>query len=451
MIALLRSELRRGWATWAGVVIVAAVAAIAFSMAIAMLETGLAEGGSVVEASFSFLSILLLLNIPAGAIVVAAVARLAVDLHRAAYARWQLAGVSPAQTSAVVLSQLACAGLIAGLIGYAMSIPVVPAFLHAVFERDESWWSTATIEPGTLTASIVIPLTAVVVLLGGLRAAVSAGRTPPLSALREPAPRAKRMRWWRWVFFVVVLLAAGAGGVLAPFRAEERSTAISQFPLLPAYLTIIIAAAIPVLSPLLLRLWTSLISARASTSWYLARHQARYHLGRSTASVTPLFVGAALLGGLITMSATTSAAMVDAGMPGNFDLGILQVMLLVGGPVLLGATGAAVVLFMSNRTQASEQALLRASGVSEGVVLRAAIWQAVIHVVTAALLAGAVVIGTALICSAALGRFIPAAPVVDGSAAMQLIMLGLLLTVSATLVPAFVRLREPLTRRLAAE
>jgi putative ABC transport system permease protein len=153
----------------------------------------------------------------------------------------------------------------------------------------------------------------------------------------------------------------------------------------------------------------------------------------------------------MTMSSTTSAAMSDAGLAGNFDLGILQVMLLVGGPVLLGAAGAAVVLFMSNRTQASEQALLRASGASEGVVLKAAIWQAVIHVVTAALLAGAVIIGTALICSAALGRFLPAVPVIDVSAAIQLIALGLLLTASATLVPALVRLREPLTRRLAAE
>ncbi|MDQ0648885.1 putative ABC transport system permease protein [Microbacterium natoriense] len=451
MIPLLRAELRHGWATWSGLAAVGAVAAVSFSAAIAMLEAGLAEGGEILDASVSFLSILLILNVPAGAIVIAAVSRLAVGLHRAVYARWQLAGVSPAQTSAVVISQLTGVGLLAGFVGFGAAVLIVPPFLHAVFVDDSSWWAEASIRPGALTGVIVVPLTTLVVLLGGFRGARSAGRTPALSALREPEAEAKRMRWWRWLLLVAVLLAAGFGGALAPFRAEERSTAISQFPLLPAYLTAIVATAAPVLSPLVLRAWTALIPARASATWHLARHQARYHLGRSTASVTPLFVGTALLGGLMTMSATTSTAMTSAGLPGNFDLGIMQVMLLVGGPVLLGATGAAVVLFMSNRTQASEQALLRASGASHGVVLGAAVCQAAIHVITATLLASIVVFGTALISAAALGRFVPAVPVLDIGAAAQLVALGLVLTVSATLVPAMARMREPLALRLAAE
>ena len=451
MIRLLRAELRHGWATWVGLVAVASIAALSFSVGIAMLETGLEVGGEILAASVSFLSILLLLSVPAGAIVVAAVAGLAVDLHRATYARWQLAGVSPRQTTVIVLVQLACAGAVAGAVGFAISLPVVPAFLHAVFEHDSTWWSSATIRPGALTAAIVVPLTIAVTVLGGARAAVSAGRTPPLSALREPDPESKRMRWWRWLVFAVVLLAAGVGGALAPFRAEERSTAISQFPLLPAYLTAIVATIGPVLSPAVLRAWTSLIPPRRSTVWFLARNQARYHLGRSTASVTPLFVGTALLGGLMTMAATTGTAMSDAGLPGNFDLGILQVMLLIGGPVALGAMGAGVVLFMSNRTQGSEQALLRASGATRGVVIAAALWQAVIHVVTATLLASLVIVGTALITSAALSRFVPAGPVFDVGAAAALVAVGLVLTASATVVPTLLRLREPLAARLSVE
>lgn len=451
MIRLLGAELSRGWTTWTGLVLVAAVAALSFAVAIAMLETGLDAGGEILKASVSFLSILLLLNIPAGAIVVAAVSRLAIDLHRATYARWQLSGVSPRQTSVVVLVQLACAGALAGVLGFAISIPFVPAFLHAVFEHDTSWWSSATVRPGALTAAIVAPLTIAVTILGGVRAAMSAGRTPPLSALREPDPESKRMRWWRWLLFAAVLLAAGIGGALAPLRAEERSTAISQFPLLPAYLTAIVAAIGPVLSPVVLRAWTSLIPPRSSTTWFLARNQARYHLGRSTASVTPLFVGAALLGGMMTMAATTGTAMTAAGLPGNFDLGILQVMLLIGGPIALGALGAAVVLFMSNRTQGAEQSLLRASGASRGVVVAAALWQAVIHVITAALLASLVIIGTALISSTALNRFIPAAAVFDLSATAVLIAVGLVLTASATVIPTLLRLREPLAQRLSVE
>lgn len=450
MSALLWAELRRSWATWVGLVAIAVIAAVSFSVAIAMVEAGLREGGEILESSFSFLSMLLMVNVPAGAIVVAAIARLAVDLHRSAYARWQLAGVSPAQTSMIVLAQLLSIGVLSGIVGFSVSVLFVPRFLHAVFSSDSTWWSTATIIPGALTAWIVIPLTTVVVLAGGLRAALSAGKTAPLAALREPEAQAKRMRWWRWILFLVVLLAAGVGGALAPFRVDTRSTAVSQYPLIPLYLTVILAALGPVLYPFVLRAWTALIPARVSTSWYLARHQARYHLGRSTASITPLFVGASLLGGLMTMSATTSAAITAAGLPGSFDLGLLQVMLLIGGPVVLGAAGAGTVLFMSNRTQGGEQALLRASGATSSTVWTAAFWQALIHVVTAFFLAVIVTLGTAAIVSGSLSRFIPATPVIDLDAALLLVAAGLTVTLAATTVPALIRLREPLAPQLAA-
>lgn len=449
MNRLLWAELRRGWASWAGLIAVTTIAALAFSVAFAILERGLQEGGMILEASTSFLSVLLVFTIPGGAIVIAAVSRLAVDLHRPVYARWQLSGVGPAQTSIVVLVQLACMGLIGAVLGYAVSIPIVPDFLQAVFARDNSWWADAMITPGMFTAYTVIPLTVIVTLLGGLRAALSAGRTPPLAALREPEPQAKLMRWWRWVLFLVVLFAAGSG-VVAPLHAAARSTAISQLPLLPAFLMMIVAAAGPVLYPLVLKGWTAVIPARASTSWYLARHQARYHLSRSTASITPLFVGASLLGGLMTMSATTNAAMRAADLDGNYDLDIMQVMLLVGGPVLLGTVGAAVVIFMSNRTQDAEQALLRASGATERTVLASALWQGVIHVITACLLAGVVLIATAVVAAAALARFIPAVPVVDLGAALLLAALGLVLTASATVFPGIARIREPVASQLAA-
>lgn len=449
MIALLRSELRAGRAAWAGLVLVAAVAALAFGVAVTMLETGLREGGEVLEGSVSFLSVLLLLNLPSGAIVVAAIARLAVDLHRDFYARWLLAGVGPVQTSLVVTAQLAVAGLAGGVLGYALTVLLAARFLHAVFAGDSSWWATGAIETGPLTAAVVLALTVLVTVLGGLRAALSAGRTPALAALRTPEPEGKRMRWSRWLLLGVVVIAAGSG-ILSPLRADERSTAVSQLILLPAWLTLILAAAGPVLYPAVLRAWTGLLPARLSSSWHLARHQARHHLGRSTASITPLFVGASLLGGLMTMSATTSASMDASGLGGNFSFGLLQVMLLVGGPVLLGATGAAVVIFMSNRTQGRERALLQACGATDATVLCSALLQAVIHVVTAGVLAGAVVVATGTLTAAVLGRFIEPVIVVDVAAAAMLGALGLLLTASATVFPALVRLHESVPPRLAA-
>ncbi|HWV49521.1 MAG TPA: hypothetical protein VN035_08700, partial [Microbacterium sp.] len=61
------------------------------------------------------------------------------------------------------------------------------------------------------------------------------------------------------------------------------------------------------------------------------------------------------------------------------------------------------------------------------------------------------IVGTALVSSAALNRFVPAAPVFDLGAAAALVAGGLVLTAAATVIPSMLRLREPLARRLAAE
>lgn len=450
MMRLLRSELARGWASWVGIVAVAAVASLSFGIAVSFLETGLREGGEFLEGSTSFLAALLMFSLPSGVIVISAVARLAVELNLATYARWQLAGVGPAQTASVVVAQLAASGFVGAIAGFAATTYVAPRFIRAVFAEDSSeTWSAVHYFAGPLTAAIIIPLTVAVTIAGGARAARAAARTPALFALREPEVQGKRMRWWRWVVLAIVTFTA-AMGVIAPLQADARSTAISQLPMLPVFLMIPLAAAAPVLYPLVLRSWTALVPAKASTSWYLARHQARYHLSRSTASITPLFVGASLLGGLMTMAATTGASMDAGGLGGNFSLSIMKVLLLAGGPVLLGTVGAAVVIFMSNQTQGAEQALLHAGGATTGTVLCSALWQAVIHVVTACILAGAVIVATGAIAAAALSRFVPPVLVVDASAGLALAGMGLLLTVLATVSPVIARSRESVTARLAA-
>ncbi|GAB3600794.1 hypothetical protein [Microbacterium tumbae] len=449
MKGLVRAELRRGWAAWSGIVLVSAVASLTFCVALSFLETGLAQGGDFLEGSLSFLVALLMFGIPSGVVVTSAVARLSVDLHRPVYARWQLAGVSPAQTARVVMTQLALSGLLGGALGFAAAVLVVPPFAQAVFAGDSTGWDQIRFLVGPLTAGIAIPLTALNACAGGMRAARAAARTSPLAVLREPEPVEKRMRWWRWGILLAVCggAAAGVSGILT---AEERSVVTGQLPLLPVYLTLVVVAAGPLLYPAVMRAWTALIPAAASASWYLARHEARFHLSRSTASITPLFVGASLLGGLMTMAATTGASMAASGDGSNWELQIVQVLLLVGGPVLLGAVGAAVVIFMGNDIRGSEQALLRASGATDRVILASAIWQAVIHVTTAALLASAVLVTTAFIAAAGLSRFVPPVPVVDAGAAAVLAGVGLALTLVATALPAAARLRESVASRLAA-
>lgn len=448
MTGLVLAEIRAGWAAWLGVVAVAAVASLACGVAISLLETGLSAGPAYVEGFSGATGMILVFSAPSAIAVTASIARLAVDLGRPGYARWQLAGVSPAQTSSVVLAQLAVAGLAGGVLGYGATRILAGPAIRGVFADGSGGFASVPVITGALTAGVAIPASVVLVLVGGSRAALAAGRTPALTALREPEAQAKRMRWWRWLLLAAVITCSAAF-FAAMAQVSSVSQLMSSLPLIPVVLTVVVAAAGPLVYPLLLRAWTGIVPSRASQSWHLARHQARYHLGRSTASITPLFTGAALLGGLFTMTATLYVSMRAAGERGA-GLGIAQVIILLGGPVLLSAVGAAVVIFMSNRTQGSEQALLRASGATTGVVLMTAVWQAVIHVVTAALLAVAVISATAFVTAAGLGRFGEARPVVDLGYALALVGVGLLLTLTATVLPVLARSREPLAARLAA-
>lgn len=452
MIRLVCAELKAGWTAWVGVICVAAVAALAFSLAISMLETGIHAGAEYLEGFSGGAAAVLMFSTPAAAAVTAAIARLAVDLGRPSYARWQLSGVGPAQTASIVLVQLAATGFAGGVLGFGAATLLVEPVIHAAFSDGSGGYSEIPIVTGWLTAGVAIPATVGVVLVSGVRAARSAGRTPPLAALREPEPQAKRMRWWRWIVLAGVSAGVSAGAAwffAAMFGARSISQFMTTAPLVPVVLAVVIVTAGPVLYPLVLRAWTGLVPARTSSSWYLARHQARYHLSRSTASITPLFMGAALLGGLFTMAATLDASM-RAGGERGVTLGIAQVAIMIGGPVLLSAVGAAVVVFMSNRTQGNEQALLLASGAGSGTVLAAAAWQAVIHVVTASLLAAGVLVATALVNGAAVARFVPGVPVVDAGYALALAGGGLALTLVATTLPVVARTRESLTSRLAA-
>ena len=112
MSRLVLAELRASWASWLGVIIVSAITALACGIAVSMLETGIHAGGDYVQGFSGGTAAILMFSAPAGIAVIAAITRLAVDLGRPEYARWQLAGVSPTQTSLVVSAQVVAASLL---------------------------------------------------------------------------------------------------------------------------------------------------------------------------------------------------------------------------------------------------------------------------------------------------------------------------------------------------
>ncbi|OZB82171.1 FtsX-like permease family protein, partial [Microbacterium sp. 13-71-7] len=412
MIRLLLGELRADWRAWAGLVLVAAVAGLTIGIGGSFLETGLHVGGRTGTGIGGAASMILVFGGVSAIAVTSAVARLAVDLGRSGYARWQLCGVTPRQTAAVVLGQVMVLSLSGAALGLWATALLAPFVLRLAFEGASGGYDTVTAVVGPLTAILVAGGVLLVALLGGLPAARRAARTPALEALRESEPRGATMRWWRWALFALMtagMVAAVQGWMssAAAVTPGDRNTLISQTPLIAPLLTAVIVAGGPVLYAPLLRAWTALLPTRVSAAWFLARHQARYHLGRSTASITPLLAGTAMLGGLDTVIATWGAAARAAGEPFE-GLKPGQMIVLLGGPLLLAGVGAAVVVFMSNRTQAREQALLSAGGATTAVIVRAAVLQALVHVCTAALLSAAVIVVTGVLTTAMLRPFYPA-------------------------------------------
>ena len=455
MIRLLLGELRADWRSWAGLVLVAAVAGLAIGIGGSFLETGLHVGGRRGEGISGVSSMILVFSGVSAIAVTSAVARLAVDLGRPGYARWQLCGVTPRQTAAVVLGQVVVLSLTGAALGLGATALLARFVLRLAFDGASGGYETTTAIVGPLTAILLGGGVLLVALLGGLPAARRAARTPALEALRESEPQGTAMRWWRWALFVVLtagMVAAVQAWMSSAATAtpEDRSTLISQTPLIAPLLTMVIVAGGPVLYAPLLRAWTALLPATASSAWFLARHQARYHLGRSTATITPLLTGTAMLGGLYTVTATWGAAARAAGEPFE-GLKLGQVIVLLGGPLLLAGIGAAVVVFMSNRTQAREQALLSASGATTTVIVRAAVLQALIHVCTAAVLSAAVIVATGVLTTAMLRPFYPAVvPQFDVGSSGILVGAGALLTAAAVLIPVLSRLRASVAMALNA-
>jgi len=294
----------------------------------------------------------------------------------------------------------------------------------------------------------VVATTVLVVLLGGLRGARRASRTPPVAALRDPEPPSIRMGWFR--ILLAVLLLCGAAMLAANLDGGATLSAFTgQAVLLTPLLAAALAAAGPVVFPLVLRAWTSLLPARVSASWFLARHAARHRLSQSTATISPLMVAIALSGGLYTMAATLDAALAarDGSTTGT-GLAPEGVVLLLGGPLLLSAVAAAATVFMSGHARERELALVQAAGATHGVVVLAAIWEAVIYAVTALLLGAAATIGGGLIIAGALS--LPG-PSVSFATLGLITTGGLVLVLVATLVPTAAALRHEVSPALAVE
>lgn len=447
MIRLVLSDLTAHARVWLGVLAVTIATGAVGAIAAGLIETGSVHGGRVQEGLASTSAAVILFTAVTALIVLSSTANLTVALQQRGYALWQLVGIRPTLVALVVLAQLGIVGAIGALVGCLVAIPVFPSLFMWSF-REWSDMQGISLRLGTISVLVVVAAITLVVLLGGLRGAWRASRTSPIEALRDPEPPRVRMGWFRIIVTALIL-----GGTITLAVNLDGDASISAFSGQAVLLTPLIAAALaaagPLVFPLVLGAWTSLLPPSASASWFLARNSARYRLSQSSAAIAPLMVAIALAGGLYTTGATLAAAeAVRTGSSEGFELAPEGVVILLGGPLLLSAVAAAAVVFMSGHARDREFALVQAAGSTyEGITLTA-LWEAVIYTVTAALLGTAATVLGGFIIAAALSLPLP----VVSFATLGLIAGGgFVLILAATVAPTAAALRHDLPRTLAAE
>ncbi|MGV8881555.1 MAG: FtsX-like permease family protein [Rhodoglobus sp.] len=453
MIRLLLSDLRANVASRLGPLVTVIGAAITLAVGITLARTNIDESGSIGTTAI----IILTGTIITSALVLSAVQRLAVDLRSADYALWQVAGVLPSTIGWIVLLQSLVVALVGAVVGSLIADQVVPLLLTTLWAHAVAV-SETVVTFGIGGATVAILMILAIVLASSIPAALRAARTPALSVLRESTPPSPRMHRFRWVAAVVtvivlvlLVLAMSTGG---------RSQLVGMGTMLSAVIVALAAAVGPLLYPAVLRGWTSLIPARVSPAWYLARHNARHKLGRSTAAITPMMVAVALSGGAIAVVATaTNAIMIIGDVPADYytqdvNNNIALLITVAGAPVAISLLGSAVVVFVTGRDRYRDNALLRASGATDGTIVKAAAAEALIHAVTAYILGVASVAISAVIVATIFMRETNEAVVVPYIPLLEtggILVAGLVLILVSTVVPTLLSLRADVPAMLSAE
>ena len=187
MMRLVFSDLRDHAATWIGTFLVAVGCGYIGGWAASMLATAETYRNldSMVWTMVAFSSF-------AAAVVLASAANLTVSAQRRSYALWQIANVGPRSVGAVVLAQLAVVATLGAACGTLVeTITYAPLFPWVFSSPFYQPIDQVVLEVGVSKMPAVWLAVAAVSLVGGLRAARSAGKTPPWKPCAIPSRSAR--------------------------------------------------------------------------------------------------------------------------------------------------------------------------------------------------------------------------------------------------------------------
>jgi len=213
---------------------------------------------------------------------------------------------------------------------------------------------------------------------GSRRAAATAPITAASAAPGGPGPVVARA-------VVAALLAALAAAMLAGLPAAVPHGAASALLIGPVLVAAVAVLGRTVGAPAV-RVWTALVPAGASVAFGLARAAVRWSSARSDTTLAALLVAVGLPAALVGGQRTAASA-VGADTPG----GTGATALILSGPVLLAAIGAAATAAMAARDRARERDQLRAVGASPDLPVRVAAIEGIVLGVTGTMVATVVV------------------------------------------------------------
>ena len=442
MIRLVLCDLRDHAATWAGAFCVAVACGFVGGFAASLIATARTYPNTE-----SLAASVIMFSAVAAVAVLASVAGLTVSAQRRSYALWQLANVSPRRVAAVVLAQLAVVAVLGAAVGTSIEAASFAPLFPIVFSSpDYQPIDQVVPDAGLLLMPAVWAAVACVFLVGGARGARSAAKMPPVAALREPEAARKGVTAMRAL--VSAVLGLGAWQIASSlFGAELRALSNSLF--LPLLMVATLVPVAPAALSALMAAWTAPVPQRRLHAWYLARRTARYGLAASTSTETPIMVGFALVAGIFSLGGLLEGYIRQQGLTGySATLDWTSSVLLLGGPVLLCAVGAAASVVMTSKTRTRDVALLVVAGARPGTLLAAAACEALVHAVTATLAGMVVVIASNAVVASAVGM-----PPFSGLAfgeGLVVSLAGFVLVLAATLVPTCAALRREPALVLAA-
>lgn len=393
MIRFALNELKAEWKTWVGAACVILTASLVIGCSATVFSTWLSLRDSASQPE-GISDVLLQLSVMVPAlssvstiVVLSAVASAAVQNNRERYARWQLLGITPEKIRVILAFQLASIGLICAIAGETFAVMLSQQVIALVGRAITTATGKVHVPEASINVIVfgfALVFIVLVVLTSGLGPARRAAHVSVLEALRTPEPTIRTMTISRWIT-VGICIAATVGLIGSMFGNSQEIISLNTiFACITA--SGMISAAAPVVLPQLIKTWPRIIPDKISIVWTVARQAALHRVNTSAVSVTPLLVGITLIGAIFSAAYTERNAMLANSVAvERMTLAADQVIIMLGGPVILAVIGSAAIVFQGASARVRAAILLSRIGFRYSEVLRTAVTESLIYVGTALL------------------------------------------------------------------